>query len=302
MRGGGLLLLAPLLAAVAFSWTRIIAETDDVPRDADYLAARQILDDPRIPGGPFDRSRDALVILPPWSLRPLMVLGDLAPVTGDAIADRPMHRWARLWAIVEPDADAERGALIARRGPPTFSREAGRLAVERWDLPPPSVSYDLAARLSDASVRVAGGEGDVPCDQPVRRGDVVGWSCAQAGLRVTRERLLVSENADDAVWAAPPPAGARLEITWPNVPVGSAIVVTAGFTREGADKAKAPVRLRVLIDGELAGTVQRKPAFLFATDVVDTARFAGRSAAVVFAIDSEDNTAAQFAFDAMVVR
>ena len=118
---------------------------------------------------------------------------------------------------------------------------------------------------------------------------------------MTREHLMVTENADVAVYAQPPAAGARLEITWPAVPIGKSVVVTAGFTRDGANNAKAPVRLRVLIDGELAGTVARKPAFLFATDVVDTARFAGRTASVAFVIDSDNNSGAQFAFDAYVV-
>ena len=308
---GGLLLWVPLLAALVFSWTRLIAESDDVPDDADYLAAKDVLQAGSQDGGsngPFDRNRDALVILPPWSLRPLTVLGDFAPISGDDIADRPLHRWARLWAIVEADADDERAALIARRGPPSFSKKVGRVVVERWDLPPPSVSYDLAARLADARVSVVqDAKADVVgqelvCDRAVQRGDVIGWSCPKDGLRVTREHLLVSENGDYAVWAAPPAPGSRWQISWPSVPVGSAVVVTAGFTRDGAAHAAAPVRLRLLIDGELAGTIVKKPAFLFATDVIDTARFKGKTASVTFAIDSDDNSGAQFAFDATVLR
>ncbi len=301
MKAGGLLLLAPLLAAIAFSWARLIAESDDVPRDEDYLAAKVILADPGVAGGPFDLGSDALVILPPWSLRPLTLLGDLSPLSGDAIADRPMHRWARLWAIVEPDADDERDALIARRGAPTFSLSAGRLKVERWELPAPTVTYDLAARLAEASVRTVG-ESVAACDRPVRRGDVVGWACAHDGLRATREHVLVSENGDFAVFAAPPARGTRLEVSWPSVPVGSAVVVTAGLTREGANLARTPVRLRVLIDGTLAGTVQRVPSFLFATEVIDTSRFAGSAASVTFAIDSDNDSQPGFAFDAVVVR
>lgn len=282
-----------LVAAVVFSWARLIAESNDVPRDEDYVAARQILDTEG-----FDRDRDALVILPPWSLRPLVAVGDLEPICGDAIADRPMHRWARLWAIVEPDADDPRQALVARRGPPAFSREAGRVVIERWDLPAPSVTYDLAAHLADASVRVVG---DGVSNDCVRRSDARGgWTCPGA-QRVTREHLLVTDNADLAVMAAPPTAGSRLEIAWPSVLAGSDVIVTAGFTRDGADKAKVPVRLRVLIDGELAGMVVRSPALLFATDVIDTAGFVGRTVSVTFAIDSDDNNAAPFAFDAYVV-
>lgn len=283
------LLLLPLLAGVAFSWLRIVTELDDVPRDEEYAAASELL---RREG--FARERDALVILPPWSLRPLTFVGDLEPISGDAIADRPLHRWARLWAIVEADAERERDALVARRGLPSWARrvDGGRLVVERWDLPAPSVSDDLAARLAaDATVRVVDGGAE-----------------PQAAVvnRVRRAWLQVSENSDLAVFARPPPDG-RLEIEWPTVTVGTSVVVTAGFTRDGANAALAVrsptgarrTRLRVLVDGELVGTVTREPAFLFATDVIDTARLSGRTASVVFAIDSE--VPADFAFDAYVV-
>ena len=71
-------------------------------------------------------------------------------------------------AIVEPDADDDTAALVARRGPPSFSKELGRLRVERWDLPAPSATFDLVARLADASVRVAGDPSrDEPACAPV---------------------------------------------------------------------------------------------------------------------------------------
>ena len=306
-------LAVPLAVAVVFSWMRLVAEPFDVPRDEDYVQASALL---RAEG--FDRARDALVILPPWSLRPLTHVADLEPVSGDDIADRPLHRFAHLWALVEPDADGERSALVARRGPPSWSRQVGRVVVERWDLPPPSVPYDLSAHLADAQVRVAGdGDGVGATDHAGEKSEsctaVAGgwWRCGDASWqRVRREWLHVSENADLAVFAHPPAKG-RLELTWRDVPIGQSVVVTAGFTRDGAAQAKGPVRLRVLVDGDLAGTVSRPPAFLFATDVVDTSRWAGRSGAITIALDGGgsgggspqgDNAGAHFAFDAYVVR
>jgi hypothetical protein len=293
----GILLLAPLALAIAFSWARLFAELDDVPRDEDYLTARRLLEEHG-----FDEVRDALVILPAWSLRPLTVMGDLDPLSGDAIAARPLHRWARLWAIVEPDAERDRAALVSRRGAPGLTLASGRLTIERFDLPPPSVVYDLSGRLAEARVAVVSdgvaGGGRTPCAIPIRDG----VSCGREGwLRVQRQWLLVSENGDRAVWSHPPAPGERLEIEWSDVPIGESIVVRAGFTRDGADRARAPVRLRVLVDGELAGTVTRKPAFSFHADVVDTERFAGRRATVTFAIDAGENGAAFFAWDATVL-
>lgn len=296
----GLLLLAPVVAALVFSWTRLLGELDDTPRDEDYVAARQVLEE-----NGFDRTTDALVILPPWSLRPLTVLGDLEPISGDDIAGQPLHRYARLWALVEPDADEERAPLVARRGEPAFGRRVGRLVVERYDLPPPSVLFDPSAHLADARIRVrcldcaAGADEPVTCDVPVKGG----VSCGREGWqRVTRQWLLVSENGDRAVWSHPPAAGRRLEIEWSDVPLGDSVVVRAGFTRDGADRAAAPVRLRVLVDGEVVGTVTRKPAFSFHADVVDTSRFAGRRGTLAFYIDTDDNGASYFAWDATVVR
>lgn len=289
----GLLLLAPVLAAIAFSWGRIVAELDDVPRDADYPAARTALQD-----AGFDRARDALVILPPWSLRPLAVLGDLDPISGDGIAAQPLQRYARLWVLVEPDAGRGYDDLRARLGPPALRQEVGRLALERYELPPPSVMVDLRARVEEATIRIVGPEGERPCQVPLRGG----VSCGrEAGQRVTRQWLLVSENGDDVVWSQPPPRGQRLELEWSEIPIGAAVVIRAGFTREGADRARAPVQLRVLIDGQVVGTVTREPAFDFRTDVIDTARFARRAGAITFAIDTSDNADAQFAWDAMVV-
>lgn len=289
----GLLLALPVLAAIVFSWTRLVLELGDVPRDEDYVAARRVLLDEG-----FDGTKDALVLLPPWSLRPLQVMGDLDPISGDDIADKPLHRWARLWAVVEPDAEKEHDPLVARRGHPSWTKPVGRLVVERFDLPAPSVLYDLRAHLADAKVALVHDGAAEPCTRPVRGG----VSCGKEGWqRVTREWLLVSENADDAVWSHPPPAGDRLEIEWTNVPLGHAVVVQAGFTRDGADKARAPVRLRVLVNGELAGTVTRKPAFAFHTDVVDTSRFAGSTGTLTFAVDTDDNSSAHFAWDATVV-
>jgi hypothetical protein len=287
----GVALLAPVLVAIVFSWVRTALDVNRAPDDEDYVVARKILDD-----NGFDKARDALVILPPWSLRPLTVMGDLDPISGDDIADRPLQRYARLWAIVEADADKEHAPLVARRGAPAFSKKAGKVTVERFDLGGPAVLYDLTAHLDDAKVRVD----EIACDAAIKGG----FACAgkDAWQRVNRQWLLVTENASFAVWSHPPKAGSKVTIEWRDVPIGSAVVVQAGFTREGADAAKAPVRLKVMVDGEVAGTVVRKPAFRFDVDVVDTKRFAGRTATLSFVEDTDDNASAHYAWDAMVIR
>lgn len=279
-------LLAPVLLALLYSYPKLIAAPLHVPRDEDYLAARALLG-----AQSFSPRRDALALLPPWSLRPLVALGELEPISSDALAEQPLHRFARLFVVVEPDADAAVAALRARRGPPAFSQEVGRLRVERYDLAAPSVRFDFRARLDEATVTLAG----APCAQPARGGVSCG---GEWWRRVTREWLLVSENGDDAIWAHPPPAGGKLEIAWDAVPMGELLVVRAGFTREGADQARAPVRLTIFADDQQIGRVLREPAFAFTTTEIDTRALAGRSARVRIVIDTDDNTGARFAFDA----
>ncbi len=279
-------LLAPVLLALAFSWPKLLAAPLHVPRDEDYVAARSALE-----AQGFTRGRDALAILPAWSLRPLTVLGDLDPISGDALAEQPLHRYARLFVLVEPDADHDHDRLVERRGAPAHVDDLGRVRLERFDLPAATVPFDFRARLADAAVTLDG----KPCTEPARGGVSCG---GEWWRRVTREWLLVSENADDAVWSQPPPRGQRLEIAWDAVPLGAALVVRAGFTREGADEATAPVRLTVWLDDQELGPVVREPAFAFTTTELDTRAWAGKRARVRFVVESDDNTGAKFAWDA----
>lgn len=282
-------LLAPVLLALAFSYPRLVAAAWHVPRDQDYAGARRALE-----AQGFAPGKDALAILPPWSLRPLITLGDLDPISGDALAEQPLHRYARLFVLTEPDAADAHRALVAARGPPDHVDRVGRVTVERFDLAEPAVTFDFRARLADAVVHLGG----TVCDQPTRGGVSCG---GEWWRRVTREWLLVSENADDAVWAHPPPRGQRLEIAWDAVPIGEAMVVRAGFTREGADQARAPVRLAVWVDDVEVGGVVREPAFAFTTTTLDTRAHAGRIGRVRFVIDTDDNHGARFAWDAFAV-
>ncbi|MCC7073263.1 MAG: hypothetical protein IT383_18230 [Deltaproteobacteria bacterium] len=288
-RAAATALIAPLVAALLFSWLRLLGAGCHVPDDADYQAARRVLE-----GQGFTPTTDALAVLPPWSLRPLTVLGDLDPISGDALAEQPLERYARLFVLLEPDGDDAFAAVCARHGEPVALERAGRVAVARWDLPPPSVRFDFRAHLAEATVTM----GDAACEREVRGGHGCG---GESWRRVTREWLMVSENADDAVWSHPPPRGETLAIAWDAVPLGDTLVVRAGFTREGADQARAPVRMRVFADDVELGQVTRAPAFAFIVTRLDTRAFVGTQARVRFVIDTEDNDGARFAWDAIAI-
>lgn len=289
------ILLLPLLAAAVFSWARLLAELNDVPADQDYLDARALLEREG-----FMARRDALAVLPPWSLRPLAVIADLDPIGADGLAAQPLDRFRRLWLLVEPDAAPFRDPLVERLGAPTWRLDVGRLAVERFELPAVEVPFDFTARLEHAAVAVVDANGSASSCAPLSDG---GFGCGREGWqRVAREWLLVSENGQRAVSSHPPARGKRLVVTFADVEVGDRLVVRAGFTRDGADRARTPVRLRVRIDGEEVGRVERAPAFAFVADTIPTAAHAGRRAEVRFEVEADDNSGASFAWDAWTAR
>ena len=165
-----------------------------------------------------------------------------------------------------------------------------------------NAGYDFRAGIADAAVRVEGtnGEPSVACTLPTGRRFVHGAVCPGGTVRATREWSLVSENADDAIFAHPPPRGQSLTVTFSNVPLGQAIVVRAGHTRSGADRAQAPVYLRVRVGDAVVGDVERAPAFAFRTDVIDTMAWQGQTKTVQFELSTQNDVGQDFAFDAFV--
>lgn len=289
------LLLLPVVFGGLFSLFRFALETFDVPREEDYLRARKALE-----ATGFEENRDAVAVLPPWSLRAHQHLRGLSPISGDGLFRRPLDRYARLFVLVEPDAERYTGPLLERLGPPTLEDDVGRVRVLGFDLGGPRVTYDFRERLERASVRLVRGGEVTPCDQPTRGG--LRCRGRQAWQRVTREWHLVSENGDEVIWAHPPPRGEVLEISFSDVPLGDVLVVRAGHTRKGKDRARAPVRLAILVGGEEAGHLVVPPRFDFAAEEIDTSRFSGQRLDVVFRIDTDDNGSNHFAFDAYAAR
>jgi hypothetical protein len=289
-----MLLLAPVCGALLFSCVRLILERDDVPELADYQAVRVALDEEHH----FARAHDALAVLPPWSLRPLEAVGALDPISGDALFARPLHRHQRLFVLVEPDGEDDLDAFVAKHGPPAGRQQLGRVALLRFELREAPVVFDFAARIEDAEVSLVRGDDVVACDVPLARG----FACRgqKEWLRVQRQWLLVSENGDEALWTPPPPRGQRIDVRFRHVPLGRALVVRAGHTRDGADRARAPARITISIDGARRTTLERAPAFAFTTNTVELPALEGTHT-VTFSIDTDDDTQSAFAWDAYTI-
>ena len=286
-------LVVPLVAAWAFSAARLVLQPSRVPAEADYQQARvELVRQGYRPG------RDAWAVSPAWSLRAWQHLGELQPISGDHLAQRPLGRYVRVFVLEEPDGDAEVSALYARLGPPAEVVSMGRLKLHRFDLGNPPPSYDFAANVEHAQIRiidVATGQA-TPCETPVRGGK----SCPSGSpwQRVTRQWLLVSENGDRVIWSHPPPRPNVLEIAFEGVTLGPEIIIRAGHTRDGAGRARGEVRVHVEVNGREVGIVRRRPAFDFRVDQLDTRDLQGPGHRVAFHVEADDVSANHFAWDA----
>lgn len=287
-------LLAPILLGSVFALGRFALEGGDVPAASTYAEARQAME-----AAGFDAGRgDVLAILPAWSLRPLEELKDFPWITGDNLGERPLDRWRRLYVLVENDGEVELERLRERRGAGETLFTSGPLRLLRFDLEAPRVMADLGRSLAQAEVRILDARGEEAVACTTRRRDGKGCPGRKGWQRVSREHLLVTENGDEAVWAHPPPLPEKLEVAWPEVELGSSLVLRAGFTRTGADKARAPVHVDVMLDGERLERVSFEPAFDFRSVRLDTDKDKGKRARVSFVISSRDNANSHFAFDA----
>ena len=340
----GLLLLVPTVIAGVVALVAGLREHSDRPSDAALVAAvatvRSTITAQRVTAdaGTTDA---VIVIAPPWSMRPLVALGPLAAIAVPADgpwADLVAGRFARIFVIVEPDAEPW------LRGRPLLASartvgDDGAVSVLQIDSV--AARFDMRARLNDATIRLhrsADAADVVVCSQR-SRGINGGVRCAgqPSSLRVAREWALVTENGADVVVARPPPAGQRLEVAFGEtqpVMLGAEIVVAAGHTRAGAERAdpvKGVVRLAVVVDDQLLATIERRPSFVrephradavavfvndtenggrtvgladtergFRVDRLDTKRFAGTAHRLSFFIETDDDKNNDFAFDAFV--
>ncbi len=317
-RAAALLLLLPVTVALVVSGVRLLAEARDVPDDRDIAAAAAFA---VTAAGP----EDAIVVLPPWSMRPLSALGPAAArvVGGDGPAAELLSgRHAIVVAIVEPDADPWL-PVLAPLGPPVTIRHFGRIAVQVHGGGGPA-AFDLLSRLPDGAVDVDGR----PCTTPLRRGAVIGFACDHAGTtaRVTREHALVTENGRRVVRVPALAPESHLALRFTDVPLGDVLVVAAGHTRAGAERGR-PMVVEVIVDDDVVAVLRRAPSFVvepsraalrslfvrapapggegFRADLIDTRRFAGGRHRLAFVVRATTADAAgkvdhEFALDAFI--
>jgi hypothetical protein len=315
-RAGGVLLLPIVLSAVA-ALVIDVREAGDRPEDTDIDVAVSTV---RKAIGPAD----AIVVAPPWSMRPLKSLGPLAEraLPADGPWDQLVHnRFAHVFVIAEPDAAPWLDRPLLQQ-----ARSLGHHgSVDVLVLDGAAARFDGRARFDDAVVTLHTATDDGVC-APNHRGNRHGRRCA-GGLRVGREWALVTENGADVIVASPPPQGQVLEVAWADVDVADHLVIAAGHARlaaERADPIAGTVTLTVRLDDDVVATIQRQPSFFvephrralkgvfvgehgsvpddergFRVDTIDTRAHRGQHRLSV-SITTDDASNNAFAFDVFV--
>lgn len=289
------LVVVPLVVSAVVDLALLWREGHDVPRERDYLDVRAAM----LRDG-FDPETDVVAVLPAWSLRPLVHMRDLPWITGDLLDERPLDRHRRVYVFVEPDGEGAFSEVEARGFPISVVPNEGRLTLARLDVGGPSVSLDFTRDLARAEVRIVDRRGEfrATCGEPARNG----FRCTgrKAWQRATRDRQLVTENGDDVVWTHPPSPDEVLELRFADVTLGDDVVLRAGHTRTGADKATAPVEVEVLFEGEQIHRATREPRFYFATDRIDTRIKKGARGTLAVRVSTKNDASQHFAIDGYV--
>jgi hypothetical protein len=277
-----------LLAAVETA--RALVAPLRAPRDAEWDSAAAEVRAGYQPG-------DLIVFAPGW-VDPVgrHHLGDL--VTPEMAARADASRYGRIWEV------AIRGAHAAETRAPDASlvdsHAHGRVRVALYRKSPPvPVLYDFTAQLAEARVTqlAAGGRGDeTPC---LLQGNATSFRCA--GTLVER-RILEVDYAPHFGVLAPVDRGHVTRITFPDVPLGAALVGYTGLHDYYSRKNGAgPVEFSLFIDGNPVLELLHRNEDGWHRFSVDTTRYRGGRHSVRFEIESAQPEWRTFGFASLSV-
>ena len=225
-----------LVLVIALSFTETTAhfiEVSRVPSRGDYTAALAYVRSAW-------RENDAITNAPEW-IDPLVRAS-----AGDLVDERMVGRsdlaaYARLWSISIRGARAD----DAPHEVPIERRAFGQVSVERWDLPPPSVTYDFTDHVASAHAlrRNAGAVIETECQRIASRGAAPGGLSAgpQSAANhfecggFSEPWLWVGATVNEDLQLRPrrsiyqhPVEGGTIALVFDDVPLGDAIVLYSG--------------------------------------------------------------------------
>lgn len=247
-------LLVPVLALVELGGQRVIVARV-APKD-DWRRAAELVRENR-------RPRDLVTSAPGWT-DPILreMAGDMISLADAGRSDTAAYD--RIWVL------SVRGARSpeAPDRDPDFERDFGRVRVERWQLPPSTVLYDLVEHVDEGRAAIVedGQEqscplrtqavlGGVGLDRgPIKPGSIFACDPRRDWLWIGATVFEDSEHrARRCVWQHP--AGHDpIRVTLPDVPLGDRIVLYGGLHRDQAfDDHRGTVHVSVSVDGEPVG-------------------------------------------------
>lgn len=283
-------LLWVALIVIPVVWTALVwvVESSRIPAEQDYTEAAQVVRQGWAEG-------DALAIAPAWALRALRQLGDLEPTFDPLLAERPPDA-KRLWVLAEPEG-ADVIQELERRFTVEDRQQRGHLVVVRFHLGRQR-GFHAVDHLAQARVTIEGKGAVVACDAWTEPR----WNCPGRPdwQRVGAEWLDVDLAPRRVLWAHPPPDNETLWIRFPDVTLDASLALWGGHTVHGAQFAKAPIEVRVLLDGQELGTVRFAPGYPLALKRLDTRAFLGRRGELALAVQTSNNGASHFGLDAAI--
>jgi hypothetical protein len=232
------------------------------------------------------RPKDAIAVAPSWA-DPLLrlYLGD--KISAKIAGRSDLDGFERLWVL------SIRGARAADspRRPPDLEEVFGRVRLERYDLGRSAVLVDLADVLPSARVEIRRDGVDEMCPlrsfpPSVARGGLGGGVVApQQRFQCDFERPwlwvgpTIIESLDlsprQCVWTHPQ-GTEPIAITYPNITLGNRIVLYGGLDyHDERDQDKAPVELRLLVNGRELSRFVHRDGDGMARHEVDLARALG---------------------------
>jgi hypothetical protein len=218
----------------------------------------------------------------------------LAPL--DALSE-PRWRMLRLIALwVAAASVTAAGVALARWTPPLQPQDLGPIAIER-------VRYDFLERVSRASAAIHYRRARQPC---LRQGDRLVCRDEQGNLDIDNYLASSPATLKDYILVrcvrARPVEDGLLEVTYPDVPTGDAIVGYYGIERAGRLMFKRrPVEIEVKVDGKIAYRGKTQNDNQIHWFKADLPPVHGPRAHVAFTVRADNVSKRYFCFNAQMV-
>jgi len=233
------LLLIPAASLAIFVWALYLVARP--PSTGDWARAAEVVRDGVKQG-------DCVVFDPPWAQEGSPWFEGLDVITSEAVDWYEVGKRERVWVL----SWAGRSEPVMPDGYSLVEgREAGSVSVGLYDIPGRGrLLFGFLERIGDASVTRVHKDRRQQC----RIFEEDRWHCGAVHpwQYVGRRSRDIAGSVREVIWAHPLNGGKPIEVNYPDVPMGSSLVVRFGLTQRAIETGKgAPVTFRVKVGGDL---------------------------------------------------